>query len=161
MRVKRVTHFVNAHYVFAKTSTTITSPMATPIQNAPDRSSCTRLRFSDEVELLTLALSFVYWRRPHTCHAGMSSEAPVAQAIRNTTYVSHRHRQASLIGGSAMTRPSGWRSPYVTHAMDRRARCLGESCGALTKLRRLGKLAARYCRLRKAASVRTAETHAA
>jgi hypothetical protein len=72
VRVKRVTHFVNAHYVFAKTSTTITSPMATPIQNAPDRSSCTRLRFSDEVELLTLALSFVYCEdRTHAapkCH---------------------------------------------------------------------------------------------
>jgi hypothetical protein len=34
--------------------------MATPIQNAPDRSSCMRLRFSAEVELLTLALSVVY-----------------------------------------------------------------------------------------------------
>jgi hypothetical protein len=41
--------------------------MTTPIQNAPDRSSCTRLRFSDEVELLTLALSFVY--REHRTHA--------------------------------------------------------------------------------------------
>ena len=70
--------------MFAKTSATITSPIATPIQNAPGCSSCTRLRFSDEVELLTLALSFVYWRRPHPCHAGMSSEAPVAQAIRLT-----------------------------------------------------------------------------
>ena len=46
--------------MLAKTNATIASPMATPIQNAPDRSSCTRLRFSDEVELLTLALSFVY-----------------------------------------------------------------------------------------------------
>jgi hypothetical protein len=34
--------------------------MATPIQNAPDRSSCMRLRFSAEVQLLTLALSVVY-----------------------------------------------------------------------------------------------------
>jgi hypothetical protein len=34
--------------------------MATPIQNAPDRSSCTRLGFSDEVELLTVALSVAY-----------------------------------------------------------------------------------------------------
>ena len=145
--------------MFAKTSATITSPIATPIQNAPGCSSCTRLRFSDEVELLTLALSFVYWRRPHACHAGMSSEAPVAQAIRLTFLIDIDKHRSSV--GSAMTRPSGWRSPYVTHPMDRRARCLRQSCVALTKLRRLRKLAARYCRLRKAASVRTAETHAA
>jgi hypothetical protein len=84
-----------------------------------------------------------------------------ASSTSNTSYVSHRHRQASFIGGSAITRPSGWRSPYVTHPMNRRTRCLRQTCGALTKLRRLRELAARYCRLRKTASVRTAETHAA